>query len=65
MAIANMLFNSIFRGGFAYILKNRWAIGNGFFTFPWLKAIAQSMHITVTANTGIAEQVPGAAHGLA
>ncbi len=60
-----MLLDIIFCRSLAHIFENSGAIGNGFFAFPGLKAIAQSVHITVAADAGVAEQVPGATHSLA
>ena len=40
-------------------------IGNGLGMSPGLEGIAQRIHIRIRAYAGVAEQVPGAAQGLA
>ena len=48
-----------------HVAQNRRPVGDAFFRFPGFEIVSQGMHVTVRANAGITEQVPGAADRVA
>ena len=64
MAVSNIWIDPILVGSFMDIIPDGRTISNRFLRVPGLKVKAQRVHVTVAANTGVSEQVPGAAHGV-
>ena len=52
-------------GGLADVGQDRGAVGQGLLAGPGAERVAQGGHVRVRAHAGIAEQVPGAADGVA
>ena len=65
MAVADVTFDIVFGGGFADITADVRAVGNRLGLLPRFEFVAQRVHVAVRADAGIAEQVPGAANGVA
>ncbi|MCY1294091.1 hypothetical protein D9M70_433730 [compost metagenome] len=65
VAEADMLGDAGFLGGLADIGADRRPVGDGLGAAPGLEAVAQRVHVRVRADAGVAEQVPGAADGIA
>ena len=53
----------VFIHGLMQVAANGGPIGNGLGGGPGLKGETQGVHVRVGAHPGVAEQIPGAAHG--
>jgi hypothetical protein len=62
---ADVTVDSMFFCGLVNVLENVRPVGDGLGILPGLEAESQRMHIAVGADTGVLEQIPGAAHVLA
>src|SRR6516162_9161910 len=52
-------------GSVAQVLQYGWAVGDGVGGCPCAERVAESVHVGVGTNTGVAEEVPGAAESAA
>ena len=60
---ANVLVDAEHACGFADVVEDGRAVGNGLGFFPRAKRVAEGEHVGVGADAGVAEDVPGAADG--
>src|SRR4029079_5773198 len=65
VAVADARVDPRLRGGLAHAGEDRGAVGERLGARPRLEAVAERLHVGVRAHAGVAEQVPGAAAGLA
>ncbi len=65
VAVADVPIDAEGLGRVLQIVEDRGAIGDGLGFLPGAKGKAQGVHVGVGADARIAEQVPGAPHGLA
>src|ERR1700722_10643996 len=65
MMIANLPADAVVGRGLADIVQDPRPVGDRLGLGPWLERIAEREHVAVGADAGIAEQVPGAADGVA
>ena len=65
MSVANMPVDVMLGRRLVNVIENRRAVRNCFRLAPGLEVVAKRVHIAVRANTGVAKQVPRAAHRIA
>src|SRR5581483_673534 len=65
MMVANLAVDAVLGRGLAHVVEDAWAVGDRLRLGPRLEGIAEREHVRVGADAGIAEQVPGAADGVA
>src|SRR5947209_1470514 len=65
MAVTNLLVDAVLGRGLAHIIEDARAVGDRLRLGPRLEGIAEREHVAVGADAGIAEEIPGAADGLA
>src|SRR5471030_2896116 len=65
MMKADLPVDAIVGGGLADIVQDPRPVRDRLGLGPWLERITQREHVRVGADAGIAEQIPGAADGLA
>ena len=61
----DMRGHAIFLGGFLHIALDRGAVGQDLGLAPGPELVAKGRHVRIRADARIAEQIPGAADGLA
>ncbi len=57
--------DAVLAGGLADVVEDRGAVGDGGAVAPGAERIAEGVHVRVGADTGVAEEVPGAPDRLA
>src|ERR1700761_4302771 len=65
MMVANLAVDAVLGRGLANVIENARASGDRLRFGPRLEGIAERVHVRVGADAGIAEQIPGAADGVA
>src|SRR5581483_9284823 len=65
MMVANLAVDAVLGRGLANVIENARASGDRLRFGPRLEGIAERVHVRVGADAGIAEQIPGAADGMA
>src|SRR5215469_14852770 len=61
MMKANAAVNAELVCGFAKVLQDGGAVGDGVRGGPWAERVTEGVHVGVGADAGVAEEVPGAA----
>ena len=64
MVEPNVAIDAVLAGGFANVVEDGGAVGDGLGFFPRAERVAEGEHVGVGANAGIAEEIPGAADGV-
>ena len=62
---ADVAIDALLRGGVLYVPQDRVTVGDGLGTVPGPKGVAEGEHVRVRPDARVAEQVPGAADGVA
>src|SRR5690554_1447287 len=62
--VPDVLFDIVFLRGFRHITLDGCAIGQHLAAGPGSEVITEGEHVGIRTDAGIAEQVPGTAHGL-
>ena len=65
VAVADVLVDAVLARGVADVVEDRLAVGERHVAAPRPEAVAEGVHVGVGPHAGVAEQVPGAAAGLA
>ena len=65
VAEADVLLEVVLAGGFDDVFADARAVGDGLGFFPGFEVVAEGVHVAVRPDAGVAEQVPGAADGVA
>ena len=65
MIETDLALDAVLARGLAHIVQNARTVGDRLRLGPRLERIAQRIHVAVGADAGIAEQIPGAADGVA
>ena len=59
--VADVLVDAVLRGGVLDVVEDVAARGDGALVLPRLEGVGERVHVGVGANTGVTEQIPGAA----
>src|SRR6476659_4674654 len=65
MIEADFLVDAILGSGLTDIVQDLRSVGDRLRVGPWLERIAHGEHVTVGADAGVTEQVPGTANAVA
>ena len=65
VAVADALVDAVLRCGLADVAEDRRAVGQRLVALPGTEPVAQRVHVGVRAHARVAEEIPGAATGLA